>query len=340
MAAKAKARQKPKAKVSPKHAKDVLATIRSGFKKGEVKRLSEVDRVEVLPTGIEVLDRWVIGIGGLPIGRVSELYSDPDIGKTSLGLHFIGCAQQAGGIGSLVEAENTIDKRRAPVMGADPEEILLFEMQSMESFILNLRMTMERIPDGFGPNVVVYDSLAASSLESQMASILAMQPAKRKLDSAVGAKARLMSQELPVLASLVRRKRVHLCIINQIRHKIGVMYGSPETTPGGQVTKFQSSLRLQLWRGKPFKVKSTEVGHPITIKANKNKFAKPGKKAVIRLNYDTGFDDDWSMIAFAKDHSILPEDARESAANLKKAYEGAAELPDWFAGNPNQEVKT
>jgi len=322
----------PKKGEQPEHtASDVLAMIRRGFY-GKVKPLSDLDTIEVLPTGIEVLDHWVLP-GGLPIGRsaVSELYSEPDVGKTSLGLHLLGAAQRAGGIGSLIEAENTIDKTRAPVMGANPEEIMLLDEKSMEDFILNLRLMLEKIPDGFGPNVFVYDSLAASSLEAQLASIAAKEASKRKLANVVGGKARLMSAELPVIAALIRKKRTHLCLINQTREKIGVMFGDPTTTPGGKTTKFQSALRIQLWRGKAFQRDGVDVGHAVTVKAVKSKFKRPVSKVVLRLDYERGWDNEWALVNFAKDQKVLPKDAKVSAATVKKARAELAKLPDWQA---------
>jgi len=320
------------AKVRSSHAADVREKILSGFSSKSVKPLSAIDRIEVLPTGLDVLDRWVLGCGGLPVGRVLELFSDPDVGKTSLAMHFIAAAQRAGGVGLLIETENTIQKERAAVMGANPEEILLWEQASAEEFIVSMRIALERIPDGFGPNVLVWDSLAATSLADQLAKLSGKPASKQVLAKGIGGKARLMSAELPALAVLAREKRCHITIINQTRNKLGVMFGDPTTTPGGNVTKFQAMVRLQLWRGKAFQIDGVDVGHPVTVKAVKNKLAKPNKKGILRLDYETGWNNDWSMLSFAKDHDLLPEGARESAANLQKAHESVSALPEWFSG--------
>jgi recombination protein RecA len=304
------------------HAADIAAAIGGAFKGASVKRLSEGQGlVGVIPTGIDVLDRWILGCGGLPRGKLVEVFASFDVGKTSLAFTFLAAAQRAGGIGLLFETENTLQPDRAAVFGVELGDVMLSENASTQELAAQTRIGLQKIPKGVGPNVLVWDSLAASQLDEQIEGAGA---------SVMGKKARVMSEELPVLARLARDSDTTIVIINQERTKLGVVFGDPTTTPGGSATKFQASVRLQMWRGKAFEDGGFASGHRVTIKAVKNKFALPSKKAVLRLDYRTGWNNEWSLYDLAKTLKAIPEGARVSADNTKKALSGLAEQPDWY----------
>lgn len=322
-AKKATKKAKKKKREPVGHGARIAAMLAKKFPKASISTLeggARSDVKEVVPTGIDVIDNWVIGCGGLPAGRMGELFSDADIGKTSLGLHFLAQAQRMGGIGMLFESENTFDSRRAAFFGIDKRQLLVDQMAAIEDVIIQMRAGLEYIPDGVGPNVMLWDSLAATALRKQIEEAMA---------SGVGGKARLMSAELPVISRLLVEKRCAMVIINQTREKIGVMFGSNVTTPGGQSLKFQSSWRLQLWRGKGFETKGVPTGHRITVKAEKNKHAKPHKKAVVRFDYDDGFINDWSTVQLGKELGFVDKKARASKDSVEQALEGLRAHPDW-----------
>lgn len=267
---------------------------------------------EVVPTGIEPIDYHVLACGGLPVGRIGEVFADEGAGKTSLGFAFLAAAQRAGGVAALIETEKTLELDRASVFGVDLSELLLGEPSTVEEVIAEMKTLFEAIPKGVGPNVVVWDSLAGTELSQ----------------STPGVRARLMSESLPILGRLARDRRVAVVIINQIREKIGVMFGPKETTPGGHSLKHQATWRLQAWRGAEIKTGGAPSGIYTTVKCAKSKVAAPFRKAKLLLDFESGWDNDWAMMNLGKDLKILKENARKSAANV-------AVVRSWLCGSPN-----
>lgn len=269
------------------------------------------DVTEVIPTGIEVLDKHVLGCGGWPARRIVEVFSDPSAGKTSLGFAGLASAQRGGGLAILIETEDALQVARATVFGVDLDEVFLSEPDSIEGVIEAMREGLSRIPSAVGPNLLVWDSLAMSSLDDLV---------KNGLQSkSVGKKAKIMSEQFPPIVKLCKQTRTCMMVINQARQKIGVMFGNPVTTPGGETHKFATSIRLQLWAGSVVKQGDKPIGVDTTIKAVKNKLAIPNQKAKVRLLYERGFDDHWTTLNFAKDLRVVDKSARLNEANYEQA---------------------
>lgn len=291
-----------------------LKAIAAKFPKSPPKRgssSSASDIRSVIATGIDVVDAYVLGCGGLPAGRIGEVFSDEGAGKTSLGFQFLGACQRAGGVAALIETEKTLIRERAPVFGVSLEDLILFEPPTLEEVLEGIRTLFDAIPKNVGPNLVVWDSLAATELRGQAGAPVG--------DSQlVGRRARLMSEALPLLSRLAREKAAAVVVINQLREKIGVTFGPAETTPGGHALKFHSSWRLQLWRGKEIKTKGDPSGVYTTIKAVKSKIGLPFRKTKLKLDFDTGWDSEWSLMNLGKDLKILKDSARKSGPNLEK----------------------
>lgn len=267
--------------------------------------------VEVVPTRIELINHLLFGIGGLPVGRVGEVYGDEGCGKTSLGFEFLHAAQAAGGVGVLIETEDALVLERAEeIFGVNLEELLLCEPDTLEQVVDSLKALLKSIPKTVGPNVIVWDSLAAAELAAQAA----QKAGQSKL---VGTRARIMSEAMPVLCRLAREHRAAIVILNQLRQKIGVLFGPDTTTPGGNAVKFHCSWRLELWRGAEVKQGADPIGLLTTIKAVKNKLAVPFNKSKFKLKFYEGWDNDWSMMEWGKEKKILPDKAPRSKANLE-----------------------
>lgn len=273
------------------------------------KSVSNVE--ETLPSQVEVLDRHVLGVGGWPVKRVVELFGDQSAGKTSLAFSALASTQRAGGIAILIETENSLEVARARVFGCNVDDIYLSEPDSFEEVIEGMREGLSSIPKGHGPNLLAWDSLAMSTLAG-----IVKDGMKSKT---MGKKAKFMSEQLPAIALLCRQKRTAMMIVNQTRQKIGVVFGSPTTTPGGESHKFAASIRVQLWAGKRVKVGDRVVGIDTTAAAIKNKVAIPHKKAKIRLLFDRGWDDHWTTLNFAKDMKVVEKSLKLTEANYKLA---------------------
>ncbi len=247
------------------------------------------------PTGMPTVDYYVIGFGGFPKGRIVEVFGPESAGKTSLCLHGIACVQKAGGVGAMVDAEHAFDPTWAVKLGCNVEELYVNPPDCGEPAL--------EVVDGLirsrAVDIVVVDSVAAlvpkAELEGDMG------------DANVGLQARLMSQAMRKLVGITSKTGVTVVFINQIREKIGVMYGSPETTTGGRALKFFSSIRLDVRKREYLKAKGSDVpiGNIIRIKAVKNKGAAPFRETSVNLMYDTGFDCQLDTITFAVDNGVL-----------------------------------
>ena len=324
-------------------ASTVIDGLKKKFKTASVRDMAEAKGEilkEVIPTGIEALDNYILGIGGLPIGRCTELYGGEDAGKSSMGFQFLGAAQRAGGLAVLVESENTLVAERGHVFGLDPKGVVLAEPESIDLALAELDEILNLIPDGVGPNVVVWDSLAASPADASL------NPKKKKKNkdggteevadaganvkrAQPGEKARQMSEMLPVITKKLWVKRVHLVVINQIRMKIGVVFGSPVTTPGGAALKFMASQRLEVYPGSAVKEGGVKVGQDMTIRSVKSKFVMPNRKIKMRLDFRTGFDNEWILVNLAKDLDVIAEGRRVSDKTIADAREGLQKHEDW-----------
>ena len=272
----------------------VLADIEKQFGKGAIMKLGEkgVRNVDVVSSGSLMLDR-ALGVGGYPKGRIIEIFGPESSGKTTIALHAIAEVQKTGGRAAFIDAEHALDPVYAKKLGVDTDELLLSQPDTGEQAL----EIVEALVRSEAMSIIVIDSVAAlvpqAEIEGEMG------------DSHVGLQARLMSQALRKLGGIINKTNTICIFINQLREKVGVMFGNPETTPGGRALKLYSTVRLDVRRGEQIKVNGDVLGNKTVIKVVKNKVAPPFKTAEVEIMYGEGISKIGEVIDLAASMGII-----------------------------------
>lgn len=302
---------------------DAISQIEKKFGKGSVMRLGDrtaVD-VDVIPSGSLTLDK-ALGIGGYPKGRIIEIYGPESSGKTTLTLHAIAQAQKQGGKAAFIDAEHAIDPVYAKNLGVDIDELILSQPDSGEQALEIAEMLVRSgVID-----LIVIDSVAALVPQVELDGEMG--------DAAVGLQARLMSKALRKLSGVMNKTNCTVIFINQLREKIGVMYGNPETTTGGRALKFYSSVRVEIRRSEQIKQNGEIIGNKANIKVVKNKVAPPFKTTQVDIIYGKGISRDGEILDLAVEGDIVEKSGAWYAYNGEKVGQGRENAKNFLIEHP------
>ena len=289
----------------------VLADIEKQFGKGSIMKLGshEERKIDVCSSGSLSLD-IALGAGGYPKGRIIEIYGPESSGKTTFALHAIAEVQKEGGRAAFIDAEHSLDPVYAKNLGVDVNELLLSQPDTGEQAL----EICDALVKSEAVNIVVIDSVAALVPQAEIDGEMG--------DSHVGLQARLMSQALRKLSGSINKTNTIVIFINQLREKVGVMFGNPETTPGGKALKYYASVRLDIRRGEQIKQGTYVIGNKTTIKVVKNKVAPPFKTATVDIMYGEGVSQEGEVIDLAADAGIIDKSGAWYAYKGEKLAQG------------------
>lgn len=301
-----------------------MLQIEKQFGKGSIMKLGESPHlsIETISTGSLELD-LALGVGGIPRGRVTEIFGPESSGKTTVALHVIAEAQKSGGTAAFVDAEHALDPQYASNLGVNIDDLLVSQPDTGEQA---LEITEALVRSG-AVDIIVIDSVAAlvprAEIEGEMG------------DSHVGLQARMMSQALRKLSGAINKSKTAAIFINQLREKIGVMFGNPETTPGGRALKFYSSIRLDVRRIETLKQGTQMVGNRTRVKVVKNKVAPPFKQAEFDIIYGEGISKEGSILDIASEHDIINKSGAWYSYGDNRIGQGRENARKFLIDNPD-----
>ncbi len=301
-----------------------VAMIEKQYGKGAIMRLGDYNvgaDIEVIPTGCLSLD-LALGVGGVPRGRIIEIFGPESSGKTTVALHIIAETQKAGGLAAFIDAEHALDAQYAHALGVDTNDLYLAQPDTGEQAL----DICEALVRSSAVDVIVVDSVAALTPRAEIEGDMG--------DTHVGLLARLMSQALRKLTAITNRSKTCVIFINQLREKVGVMFGNPETTPGGKALKYFASLRLDIRKGDTLKEGGDIVGNRAKCKVVKNKVAPPFKVAEFDIIYGKGISQEGCLIDLGIDYGLITKSGAFYYYNDEKIAQGREKMRDYLVQNP------
>ena len=306
-----------------KNLEQAIAQIEKAFGKGSIMKLGDVaeQSVDVIPTGCLPLD-LALGIGGVPRGRIIEIYGPESSGKTTVSLHMVAEAQKMGGTAAFIDVEHALDPIYAARLGVDIKNLYVSQPDTGEQ---GLEIAESLVRSG-SVDIVVIDSVAALTPKAEIDGEMG--------DSHVGLQARLMSQALRKLAGITNKTKTCVIFINQLREKVGVMFGNPETTPGGKALKFYSSIRMDVRKGEVIKDGTDSVGARTKVKVVKNKMAPPFKVAEFDIVFGQGISKAGCILDLAVEKDVIQKSGAWFSYNGEKIGQGKENTKAYIENNP------